>query len=301
MNLSDLFKVLAKANIKLTVEAGSLSVTAPKGAMTPAILGELKNHKQKLIEYLQGGKSDVQRIEPVKRNEPLKLSYAQQSLWLLDKIDQGSAHYNDSFALNLVGQLDHDAMDRAFTMVFERHESLRTCFLMGHDDLPHQVIQAAPDYTVPVLDLTDVASQSIDARVSQLASEEAALVFDLSSDLMLRTRLLKTSAEQFTLLITMHHIASDGWSIGILVNEFSTLYAAYVKGEANPLPPLTIQYADYAHWQRQWLQGTVFEAQLGYWQQQLADLPVCHSLVLDHARAKRQSFGGSAYFTLLDA
>jgi hypothetical protein len=126
-------------------------------------------------------------------------------------------------------------------------------------------------------------------------------VFDLSRDLMLRAQLIKMAVDEHILLVTMHHIASDGWSMSILINEFSALYRAYVQGQADPLPPLAIQYADYAHWQRNWLQGEVLDQQLGYWIKQLAGLPVVHSLPLDHPRPPMQSFAGEVYGSRIDA
>jgi hypothetical protein len=123
---------------------------------------------------------------------------------------------------------------------------------------------------------------------------EASKVFDLQTDIMLRAQLVKIESQAHILLVTMHHIASDGWSMGILINEFSALYGANVRGEGNPLPILELQYADYAHWQRDWLQGEVLDEQLRYWEQQLAGLPVVHSLPLDKARPKMQTFTGAA-------
>ena len=118
---------------------------------------------------------------------------------------------------------------------------------------------------------------------------------------MLRVQLIRVSADEHVLLATMHHIASDGWSIGILVTEFSALYTAYVQGQDNPLPELSIQYADYAQWQRDWLQGEVLSEQIGYWQGQLADIPVVHSLPLDSPRPQVQSFTGAHYHSVIDA
>ncbi|TMN71751.1 non-ribosomal peptide synthetase, partial [Pseudoalteromonas piscicida] len=124
--------------------------------------------------------------------------------------------------------------------------------------------------------------------------------FDLTRDFMLRAQLLKISAKEHILLVTMHHIASDGWSQEILVNEFSRLYTAYAQGQDNPLPPLAIQYGDYAHWQRNYLQGAVLNEQLAYWKKQLADLPVLHSLPLDNPRPAVQSFAGNLYVSRIE-
>ncbi|MEJ7808723.1 MAG: condensation domain-containing protein, partial [Telluria sp.] len=228
-------------------------------------------------------------------------SYAQQRFWLLDRIAGGSAHYNLPGALKLAGALNQAALDQAFTAILARHESLRTCFTQGSDGQPLQVIQAAAPFAAAVTDLSALAGGERQARLVELLAQEAGRVFDLSRDLMLRARLLKMAPDEHILLITMHHIASDGWSMAILTNEFSALYQAHALGRPNPLPPLPIQYADYAHWQRNWLQGNVLEQQLGYWTGQLASLPVAHSVPLDHARPAMQSFVGANSVSRIDA
>jgi amino acid adenylation domain-containing protein len=240
-------------------------------------------------------------ILSVPRDVALLPSYAQQRLWLLDQIDGSSAHYNIPGALKLEGTLNQDAMNLAFTTILERHESLRTCFTNGADGQPLQLIQPAAPLAIALTDLSGCAEVERQVKLAELLAENAAQVFDLSCDLMLRARLLKMATDEYILQVTMHHIASDGWSMAILINEFSALYRAYVSGQPNPLPPLAIQYADYAHWQRNWLQGEVLEQQLGYWTSQLANLPVVHSLPLDHARPNLQSFAGDTWKTQIDA
>lgn len=235
------------------------------------------------------------------RQGALPLSYAQQRLWLLDQIDGGSAHYNIPGALKLSGVLNHEALDKAFTTIFERHESLRTCFIAGENGEPEQVIQPAAPFTVAMQDLSDLGEGACQFAITEAIADEANHIFDLSRDLMLRVKLLRVSLNEHILLVTIHHIASDGWSMAILVNEFSALYGAYVRGEDNPLPSLTIQYADYACWQRNWLQGAVLDKQLDYWQQQLSGLPETHQLPLDRQRPESQSFNGATYFSELDS
>ncbi|MES2732439.1 MAG: amino acid adenylation domain-containing protein, partial [Bacteroidota bacterium] len=255
-----------------------------------------------LSSYLaKKSRLQVQAIVPVASQAYYELSYAQQRLWLLDQIDGGSAHYNMPAALRLSGQLDYGALNQAFGGILERHESLRTCFRVGADGQPIQVIQAAVPLAIAVTDLSALPAEAQALSIGQLVEEEASQVFDLSQDRMLRASLLQLAAEEHILLVTMHHIASDGWSMGILVNEFTALYQAYLQGQENPLPALPIQYADYAHWQRNWLQGAVLEEQLSYWITQLASLPVVHGLPLDHPRPKAQTFAGNNYLQQLDA
>ncbi|MEJ7747358.1 MAG: amino acid adenylation domain-containing protein, partial [Luteimonas sp.] len=252
------------------------------------------------VAQLEGG-CGLPPLQKMPQGVALLPSYAQQRLWLLDRIDGGSAHYNMPAALKLEGALDQEALDRAFTTILARHESLRTCFIEGADGQPLQVIQAAAPFAAAVTDLSALAGGERQVKLVELLADEAGRAFDLGRDRMLRARLLKVAAGEHILLVTMHHIASDGWSLAILINEFSALYRAYALGQPDPLPPLTIQYADYAHWQRNWLQGEVLEQQLGYWTGQLASLPVVHSLPLDRARPAIQSFAGERYTTNIDA
>jgi amino acid adenylation domain-containing protein len=235
----------------------------------------------------------------VSRDDALLPSYAQQRLWLLDGIDGGSAHYNMPSALRLSGLLDVEALNRTFSSIVERHESLRTCFAAGEDGQPVQVIRKAEPFVIPVSDLSALTEAERQSRIVQLTREEASKEFDLSADLMMRGRLLKLGEAEHILLVTLHHIASDGWSMSILIDEFSALYGAYSEGRENPLAPLAIQYADYAHWQREWLRGEVLEEQLEYWVDRLAGLPVVHSLPLDHPRPAVQTFAGRSHWSRL--
>ncbi|MBY0572817.1 MAG: amino acid adenylation domain-containing protein, partial [Undibacterium sp.] len=240
---------------------------------------------------------EVDRERPalvkIERGQDAVLSFAQQRLWLLDQIDGGSVHYNLPGAFKLIGSLDYEAVNRAFNSILERHESLRTRFSVDESGSARQVIVPAQFAEVPVVDLEHFAVGEQQVQVLQCMTEEISLAFNLSTDLMLRAQLIKLAPDQHIALFTMHHIASDGWSMAILVNEFGILYRAYSQGQANPLPPLEIQYADYSHWQRQWLQGEVLEQQLAYWTEQLDDLPVAHSLSLDYPRPQLQSFSGA--------
>lgn len=238
-------------------------------------------------------------IMPVSRSQNLLPSFGQQRLWLLDKIDGGSVHYNMPEALHLTGSLHVEALTKALTTITERHESLRTNFIEGVDGQPLQSIRPVSVFEIPRTDISLLPIAEREFNLASLVSAEASKPFDLNTDLMLRAQLVKVDEQSHVLLVTMHHIASDGWSMGLLINEFSALYSAYVRGEDNPLPSLEIQYADYAHWQRNWLQGEVLGEQIGYWQQQLAGIPVVHSLPLDKARPTMQSFSGANYGSVI--
>jgi amino acid adenylation domain-containing protein len=238
----------------------------------------------------------------VSRTALLPCSFAQKRLWLLDKLDGGSVHYNMPGNICLRGKLDIAALQHALLSIVERHESLRTCFRAHDDGEPVQIIQPAAEFTVRLIDLSVLEDSDRNRRkaLRLLTTEEASRPFDLSQDLMLRATLVTVADNEHYFLATMHHIASDGWSMAILINEFCQLYKAFVAGEESPLPPLAIQYADYAHWQRHWLQGDVLEAQLSYWRAQLQNLPTTHSLPLDYPRQSEQSFNGAKVTSQLD-
>ncbi|NQY62740.1 MAG: non-ribosomal peptide synthase/polyketide synthase, partial [Alteromonadaceae bacterium] len=283
-------QVIAKINQKFTVELALKTIFT------------FKNIEQMVPELLKQDQVLARpNLKPVSRDQILLPSFAQQRLWLLDKIDGGSAHYNMPTALKLRGELDKDALEKALETIVERHESLRTCFAEDEKGQAIQIIRSADDFSVKCTDLSELEEAARESALSEVISSEADTVFDLSHDLMLRACLVQLGSQEHVLLVTMHHIASDGWSMSLLINEFSTLYNAFTKGEADPLAPLAIQYADYAHWQRNWLQGDVLEKQLGYWTNQLADLPVVHNLPLDHVRPEIQSFAGENHYQLINA
>ncbi len=301
MNINEFISWCLEKSISLSLEKNDqLKVNAAPGTLTEDIIGQLRERKLEIINWLQ--KKMAKRILPrLESEKKLDLSFAQQRLWLLDQIEGGSVHYNILNGLSLRGALDTNALNQAFSSILERHESLRTCFVMGEDGHPLQVIQAASPFYIGLIDLSELAEGTRQLKLSELITEETGRVFDLSRDLMLRAQLIKIAADEHIVLVNMHHIASDGWSMSILVNEFSTLYSAYAQGQANPLSPLPIQYADYAHWQRTWLKGEVFDQQMGYWEKQLAGLPVVHNIPLDYARPPVQSFVGKTLVSQIDA
>ncbi|HLM54865.1 MAG TPA: amino acid adenylation domain-containing protein, partial [Pyrinomonadaceae bacterium] len=239
-------------------------------------------------------------ILPADRSLPLPLSYPQQRLWVIDQIDGGSTQYNMPAALRLTGRLDRDGLRRALGSLVERHEVLRTT-CVSEGGAPVQVINPARPFELPLADLSGLPAAEREAEVKRLAREEALRPFDLSRDLMLRAALLTLGDGEHVLLLTQHHIASDGWSLNILVRELGALYAAYSEGLPDPLPPLPVQYADYAVWQRRWLQGEVLERELDYWRRQLRGAPAVHSLPLLGERPARQGYAGATHWQRLDA
>ncbi|HEX3527644.1 MAG TPA: amino acid adenylation domain-containing protein, partial [Thermoanaerobaculia bacterium] len=240
-------------------------------------------------------------ILPVPRTGALPLSFAQQRLWFLDRLAPDNPFYNMFGGVRLTGTLDVDALRRAFREIVRRHEALRTTFHPG-DGRPVQVVAPAPAFDVPLVDLEGLGSLSDDAlrlELARLSGDEAQRPFDLARGPLIRAGLLRLAEREHTLLVNLHHIISDGWSMGILFYELATLYGAFAQGAPSPLPELPIQYADFSVWQRKWLSGERLAAELDYWRQQLAGIPESLELPYDHPRPVVESFRGSTQsFTL---
>ncbi|HTN88778.1 MAG TPA: amino acid adenylation domain-containing protein [Sorangium sp.] len=247
-----------------------------------------------------GMRASAPPIEPVPRDGELALSFAQQRLWFLEQLDPGNASYVSPGALRLRGRLDAAALGRAFGEVVRRHEALRTTFAT-RDGRAAQEIQPAPaTWPVPVMDLTSMPEAEREAEALRATAAEAARPFDLAAGPLLRTRLLRLGADDHVLLVTMHHIVSDGWSIGVLMREVAALYQAFVEGKPSPLPELAIQYADFAAWQRRWLAGEVLDEQLAYWKERLAGAQVLE-LPTDRPRPGVQRLRGGRHEVRLPA
>ena len=231
-------------------------------------------------------------ILPVPRNGDLALSFAQQRLWFFDQLEPGLSAYNIPAAVRLKGPLNLAALEQSLNEIVKRHESLRTTFGKV-DGRPTQVIAPTLTIKLPVVDLRKLPASERETEVRRLVTAEAQRPFDLSQGPLIRGTVLRLGDEEHVGLLTMHHIVSDGWSTGILVREVATLYVAFCAGGSSPLPALPIQYADFAHWQRQWLQGEVLETQIAYWKKQLAGAPALIDLPTDHPRPAVQTFRGA--------
>src|ERR1700719_3301882 len=234
------------------------------------------------------------RLMPQIRPEPLPLSYAQERLWFMDRLEPGSTGYNVAGALRLRGELDREALERAINMIVERHESLRTHFAEV-DGKASQVIERELRIEVPVMDVSGLEEEEQRERVKEELKREGTEAFDLACGPLLRVKLLRLGEQEHILLRTMHHIVSDGWSQGVFNRELMVLYEAYREGRENPLKPLTVQYADFALWQRSWLDGGALDEGLKYWKEQLAGIPERLELPKDRVRPTMQTFGAKAY------
>ncbi|WP_236145139.1 non-ribosomal peptide synthetase [Nostoc sp. CMAA1605] len=234
-------------------------------------------------------------LTSVSREQSLPLSFAQQRLWFIDQLEGENCAYNVSFFWQIEGLLDIHALEKAILEIVQRHEVLRTSFSLV-DESPIQVIHAHPQVKIQVLDWRQVPAAEQLSKAQHLATTELQQPFDLSNPPLLRVKLLKLGEKSHLLLLVIHHIVCDGWSMDIFRQELFTLYKAFCAGESSPLSTLSLQYADFAHWQRQYLQGEVLQNQLGYWQKQLADVPPLLELPTDQPRPSVQSFRGSSEF-----
>ncbi|MFJ2264641.1 non-ribosomal peptide synthase/polyketide synthase [Streptomyces sp. NPDC087844] len=232
----------------------------------------------------------------VSRDEPLPLSFAQQRLWFLDQLEPGSVEYNLPLYVPWDGDLDIAALGAALDAVVARHEVLRTRLVAGSDGAPYQVIDPVTAFPLPMVDVSDGPDPVRAAE--RLALADATAPFDLAAGPLIRGTLIRLGEDQHLLALLTHHVVSDEWSAGILRRELSALYEAFRAGEPDPLPPLPVQYADFAAWQRQWLDGEVLEDQRAYWRDALADVPVLE-LPTDRPRPSvRSAEGAMAPFTV---
>ena len=239
-------------------------------------------------------------IRLIARDKPIPLSFAQQRLWILDRLEPNQSAYNMPAAFRLTGPLDIAALEQSIDEIVKRHETLRTTISVVGDE-PVQSIAPSLSINIPIIDLTQVPKDDQLRQVQQRAHWEAKKPFDLSLGPLMRVTLLRIGKEEHILLLTLHHIVSDGWSMGVLYRELSVLYAAFANGRSPSLPELAIQYADYAVWQRQWLQSKQLLVQLDYWKQQLDGAPRVLDLPTDYPRPATLVHKGSKEQLLLSA
>ncbi|WP_414753961.1 amino acid adenylation domain-containing protein [Anabaena sp. CCY 9910] len=244
-------------------------------------------------------KPKLPRIEAVSSDKLIPLSFPQQRLWFLDQMEGNSAAYNMAAAVEITGNLQVSILENIIAEIIQRHAILRTN-IKNVDDNAVQIIAPHLTINIPVINLQILPAAEQFAEVERLAIAEQLKPFDLANDCLLRVTLLQLAPESYVLLVTMHHIVSDGWSMGVFIQEFSTLYTAFSQNQPSPLPELAIQYADFAHWQRQCLQGEVLENQLNYWRQQLAGIPPILELPTDRPRPPVQTFQGQTLYFELD-
>ncbi|HWN42369.1 MAG TPA: amino acid adenylation domain-containing protein [Thermoanaerobaculia bacterium] len=247
-----------------------------------------------------GGEAGPPRIEPVPReglrDGALEVSFSQQRLWFLDRLEPGRATYNIPLALRFEGPLDAGALEVALQEIVWRHEALRTTFT-AIDGRPYQLVHPPGPAELPVFDLSGLEPEERAVETRRRISEEARIPFSLEPGPLVRTALVRLGPDEHVLLVTMHHIVSDGWSVPIYIRELACLYEAVTTGKpAMPptLPELPIQYADFARWQRQWLQGDVLEKELAHWRERLRGLPAFIELPADRPRPAVRTWRGAS-------
>ncbi len=271
--------VISRLREALSVE---LSVSALFESPTVASLSK----QIETFDHQNQENRNLPRLESIDRSSEIPLSLIQQRFWLLDQMEGANAAYNIARAFRLVGKFNFAALQQAIESIIQRHETLRTSFGMI-DGKSVQFIAANVPFTFPLVDLQALPQVEQIEEIQKLITAEYTQYFDLSTAPLLRVKLICLESDSHVLLVTMHHIISDAWSVGIFLKELSSLYAA------SPLPDLLIQYADFAYWQHQWLQNDMITTQLNYWKQQLADAPPIIELPTDHPRSAIQTFRGS--------
>ena len=295
----ELLSYLGSLDIKLWVEDDRLKFNAPKGMVTAELRSQIKEQKAEIIAFLQ---SDLERrtpstnyrtIERRDRHSDIPLSFIQERFWFLHQLqDSDSSAYNTFRAFQLTGKLNIEALERTLTEIIRRHQVLRARFQLV-DGIPIQVIESDFQLNLPVIDLRELSEPEQSQRVEQLTTAFVKQPFDLEQTPLIRASLLQLAFQKYIFILSVHHIAIDGWSWKIFLKELSVIYTAFSSGQPSPLVELAIQYADYAAWQRQWLQGEVLETQLNYWKEQLAgDLPIL-KLPLDYPRPSFQTYTGA--------
>ncbi|HEY2169137.1 MAG TPA: condensation domain-containing protein, partial [Candidatus Angelobacter sp.] len=259
-----------------------LHITTAKRALIDAVLRK---------EGVAPPKTD--RIPPRGDHGPAPLSFAQQRLWFFDQFEPGNSVYNLITKVLFEGDLNVQALDRAFSEIVQRHEALRTAFDF-REGQPVQIVMPAQPVTINVIDLSHLQEREQQDKTEDIFHAEARRPFNLKSGSLLRITLLQMRKDKHLLLFAVHHIVSDAWSVGVLIHELGELYTALVTGRSPLLSALPIQYADFAVWQRQWLQGAVLEQQLEYWRKQLGGSSLVMELPADRPRPALQTFNGSS-------
>ena len=293
MKIRRILLALANKEVSVQYEAGKLKFYGDMSSVSADQRAEIVSLKQEIIDYLQKHSNNIITIP--RRNKELEVtSFSQNRLWVIDKLQGGSPEYNMPMAYYVSGKIDLSLLSNVFDTIISRHEILRTVYI-ENDDITLQCIRSMEEieFNIAEFDISDLGDEQQTSQVRHLVELSSNAIFDLKKDLMLRVSYIRQSKAKGILLFNMHHIASDGWSMEVLTKEFFALYDAYSQGEISPLPVLDIQYADYAHWQREYLEGEVLESQLSYWEKQLDELPALHSLPLDHVRPTMKQHEGA--------
>ena len=291
MTTREFLASLRSKDVQLWAEGEKLRYKAPAGALTPALSAEIIARKAELLKVLSATKVSIPDIVPASRDGTLPLSFAQERLWFLVQLEPTSTLYNIPAAFRLNGPLEIAALEQSLNELVRRHEALRTTF-RSLDGIPRQVVAPVLTLELPVVDISHHPENDREHEARRLVAQQNKQAFDLTLGPLIRTTLLRLHRDEHILLVNMHHIVSDGWSMGILFRELSVLYNAFSNGDPSPLDPLPLHYADYAVWQREWLAGEILEKQLSYWRKQLENLSPLQ-LPTDRPRPAVQTYRGA--------
>ena len=291
----DLLGRLRVLGVSLTLDGDSLKCAAPAGVLTAELRAELTQNKPGILAFLRSsrkaagaGEAVLSRVD---RTGALPLSYAQQRLWFLCQLDPESAVYNIPTAVTLTGQLNPDALERAIQEIIRRHESLRTCFAQ-ENGVPRVIIREEVAWSLQRVDARHFAGED-DEELMEYLSRLTRAAMDITRAPLFRAHLLIPGPESHVLLLMVHHIVFDGWSMGVFVRELEALYRAYASGNDPNLPPLGLHYVDFSVWQQKWLASGVLDRQLAYWKKQLAGTPPVVTFPADRRRPQAEMFRGA--------
>jgi amino acid adenylation domain-containing protein len=290
----------------LNVVDGALKCSAPKGLLTQDLRDELAMHKPEIIKFLQASQAASREsaqertipISKIDRSGPLPLSYAQQRLWFLNQLDPESTAYNIGAVIRMTGVVNLNALERSLAAIVRRHEALRTTFRQAEGE-PYAVVLDGGDWKLEVLgpeELTEWCPDLLEA-IAEIISRP----FDIERGPLFRAYVVREDEANHLLVLKIHHIVCDGWSMGVFGREFSELYSGFLLDEEPKLPELTIQYADFAAWQRKWLNFGKLDAQVPYWKKQLEGAPPVLSFPADHPRPSTETFRGARAKLVLPA
>ena len=294
-----LMSQLRDLGCRISADGDKLRLRKTKNDIPAELIQQIKINKTEILAFLNTAKDQAvtsqKDIPKLPTNALKQLSFAQQRLWFLGKMEPSNASYNMSMGLQLEGKLDVNALSESLAYVINRHESLRMYFptMEGQPQIRIKKIENFNVLSIQDLSNLDQLTQSV--TVETLINNNVQEPFNLNTGPLFKAKLLQLKDNQFILLLNMHHISSDGWSMGIFIRELRHAYLAFSQGQKPTLEPLPIQYSDFATWQRNWLQGEVLETQINYWKKQLKDAPQRLELPADHPRPPIQSYKGSHY------
>ena len=298
--LQELFNELASRDVRVSLDGEKLKVNAPVGALDDALKSRMAQAKTELIAALRRPAVARSGLRRIPHAAVLPISYAQQRLWFLDQMEPGNAHYNIAIPIHITGPLNADAMVRAVEALLQRHEVLRTR-ITEVDGNPRAQLMDSARGTVRLADISHLPAESRLREAKRLAMLHGQVPFDLAVGPMMQSLLVRISDTEHLLALCMHHIAADGWSLGVAIKEVSVVYEAFAAGLPSPLPPLELQYSDFAAWQRQQMSSGLLVRQLAFWQRELADAPALLELPTDRPRPAVQTYRGNRRKHRVDA